>query len=204
MSAKLRESTAVRLLASPGLQHDQAQAALAASFSVTAISSPGELLDRASLPLFGAGEAEVHEQAHALADQLTNGLCLNPDRQHHRALLIDHALTHRSAHPWQIAVIGHELARRAGIASFVGLCEGEPWTVVRGEGQMALVGPCSISGRPDASQVRPRCAHQVARAVLTEIRAAAPTESADRAARLLRALPCGGRGCRRRRGGEAD
>ncbi|MBK5220012.1 MAG: hypothetical protein JJE35_09550 [Thermoleophilia bacterium] len=195
MSARLRESSAARLLCAPGLQHDQAQAALAASFSVTAMAVPGSLLDEASLPLFGVGETGVQEQAHALADQLTNGLCLSPDRHDHRALLIDHALTQRSAHPLQIAVIGHELARRAGISSFVGICEGEPWIVVRGERQMALVGPGAIAGRPNTQAIRPRCAHQVARAVLTEIRASAPPDSVRRAERLLRVLP-GGR-CRR-------
>jgi hypothetical protein len=195
MSAKLRESSAVRLLGRPGLQHDQAQAALAASFSVTAMAAPGALLDEASLPLFGVGECEVAEQAHALADQLTNGLCLSPDRRSHRALLIDHALTHRSAHPLQIAVIGHELARRAGISSCIGICEGEPWIVVRGESKMALVGPAQIAGCPNSQNVRPRCPHQVARAVLTEVRACAPPDSARRANRLLAAMP-GGR-CRR-------
>ncbi len=197
MSARLRESSAARLLATPGLQHDQAQAALAASFSVTAMAAPGALLDEAALPLFGTAALGVAEQAHALADQLTNGLCLNPDRRRHQALLIDQALAHRSAHPLQIAVIGHELARRAGIASFVGLCEGEPWIVVRGSEGMALVGPAAIAGRPDATQIRPRCAHQVARAVLTEIRAGAPPDSASRADRLLTAMP-GGR-CQGRR-----
>jgi hypothetical protein len=195
MSAKLRESSAARLLSTPGLQHDQAQAALAASFSVTAMAAPGALLDEASLPLFGLGEADVADQAQALAHQLTNGLCLSPDRRSHRALLIDHALTHRAAHPLQIAVIGHELGRRAGISSFVGICEGEPWIVVRGESQMALVGPAHIAGRPNAQNVRPRCPHQVARSVLTEIRACAPPDSAERANRLLTALP--GARCRR-------
>lgn len=201
MSARLRESSTARLLASPGLEHDQAQAALAASFSVTAMESPGTLLDEASLPLFGIGELDVAEQAHALADQLTNGLCLTPARTHHRALLIDHALTRRRAHPWQIAVIGHELARRAGVSSFVGLCEGEPWTVVRGERQMALVGPAEVSGRPEARSVRERCPHQVARAVLAEIATTAPLEAARRAERLLRVLPGGS--CHRRRAGDA-
>lgn len=94
-------------------------------------------------------------------------------------------------------MIGHELARRAGLASFVGLCEGQPWTVVRGDGRLALVGPAAIAGRADARRVRRRCAHQVARAVLAEIQASAPADSARRAARLLRALPGGG--CRRGR-----
>ncbi len=196
MSARLRESSAARLLSTPGLQHDQAQAALASSFSVTAMAAPGALLDEASLPLFGLGEAEVAEQAHALANQLTNGLCLSPDRRSHRAVLIDHALTHRSAHPLQIAVIGHELARRAGISSFIGICEREPWIVVRGENEMALVGPAEIAGSPNSQTVHPRCPHQVARAVLNEIRACAPPDAARRANSLLAALP-GGR-CRRR------
>jgi hypothetical protein len=196
MSAgRLRESSAAQLLASPGLQHDQAQAALAASFSATAMDSPGTLLDEASLALFGIAELEVAAQAHALADQLTNGLCLSPERGDHRALLIDHALTRRSAHPWQIAVIGHELARRAGVASFVALCDGEPWTVIRGERGMALVGPATVSGQPRTREVRPRCPHQVAREVLTEIAACAPPEAARRAERLLRRLPA--RRCRR-------
>jgi hypothetical protein len=187
MDQRHREGVASRLLARPGLEHDEAQAALAATFSATAIDSPQALLDEGSLPLFGAGGAGVHEQAHALADVLTNGLCLIPERRDHRALLIDHALTRRRAHPLQIAVIGHELARRAGIPSSVGECEGEPWTVVRGEGALALVGPATICGRPAAATVRPRCAHQTAAAVLRQIESLAPPEPATRAARLLAA-----------------
>jgi len=194
MSGGARERAAAKLLAGAGLEHDQAQAALAASFSVTAMEVPGALLDEASLPLFGAGELGVAEQAHALADLLTNRLCLSPDRRDHRALLIDHALTQRSAHPLQIAVIGHELARRAGVASFVGACAGEPWTVLRGDGEMALVGPGSAAS-PKAAEVRARCPHQVAHTVLSQIRATAPPDSARRAERLLRAVPV--RGCRR-------
>lgn len=193
MSAELRERSAALLLGSPGLEHDRAQAALAASFSVTAHGAPEALLDEASLPLFGIASLHPREQARELADLLTNGLCLRPERHDHRALLIDHALVQRSAHPIQIAVIGHELARRAGVPSFVGSCEGEPWTVLRGDGEMALVGPASIAGPPQAAGVRCRCAHQVARAVLTELRRLAPPESVPRAERLLRALP----GCRR-------
>jgi hypothetical protein len=193
MSAELRERSAARLLASPELEHDRAQAALAASFSVTAAAAPEALLDEASLPLFGIAELSAREQAQELADLLTNHLCLRPERHDHRALLIDHALVSRHAHPIQIAVIGHELARRAGVASFVGSCEGEPWTVLRGDNEMALVGPASIAGPLEPRTVQGRCAHQVARAVLTQLRELAPPESVPRAERLLAALP----GCRR-------
>lgn len=183
-----RESTTARLLGEPALRHDQAQAALAAAFSATAMEVPGALLDAAALPLFGVGAAPVREQAQALADQLTNGLCLVAERHDHRALLIDHALTRRCAHPMQIAVIGHELARRAGVESLVGCCEGALWTVIRGGGELALVGPAEAPGRTPASSVAPRCPHQVAAAVLWEIRALAPPAASHRAARLLATL----------------
>lgn len=184
-----RYTDAERLLAEPLLQHDEAQAALAATFSVTAMESPAARLDEASLPLFGAAGLDLAEQAQALADALTNQLCLCPERRDHRALLIDHALSTRSAHPVQIAVIGHELGRRAGLATFVGICGGEPWTVVRDESRLALVGPATVPGRPQATEVRRRCPHQVAHAVLRAISRAAPPDAAERAGRLLRAVP---------------
>jgi Transglutaminase-like superfamily len=194
MSACSRQQTA-RLLSSPGLEHDQAQAALAAGLSSTTLESPGSLLDEASLQLFGTAELDVADQAEALADVLTNDLCLCPDRDDHRALLIDHALTRRRAHPLQIAVIGHELARRAGISSVIAIFESQPWTVVRGAGGMALVGPGSVQGRPVAPEIRPRCPHQIARQVLLAVRAQGPPERAHRASRLLRVLPV--QGCAR-------
>jgi hypothetical protein len=64
---RIKERCAERLLAERGLQHGEAQAALAATFSVTAMESPSARLDEASLALFGAARLEVHEQAHALA-----------------------------------------------------------------------------------------------------------------------------------------
>lgn len=193
MNSRTKERCAERLLAERGLQHDEAQAALAATFSVTAMQSPSARLDEASLPLFGSAGLDVCEQAHALAHVLTNHLCLCPERRDHRALLIDHALTRRSAHPLQIAVIGHELGRRAGLETFVGAYGGEPWTVVGGAGGVALVGPGTVSGRPGAGAVHPRCPHQVAHAVLRAMVRTAPPEPARRAQRLLRALPV--RGC---------
>jgi hypothetical protein len=183
------ERSARRLLAEPGLQHDEAQAALAASFSATAMDSPSARLDEASLALFGAAGLAVPEQAHALADLLTNQLCLCPERRDHRALLIDHALTSRAAHPLQIAVIGHELGRRAGLRTFVGTCGGEAWTVVRGDDGLALVGLATIGGGARPIEVRRRCPHQVAHAVLREIERVGPPDAALRARRLLRWVP---------------
>lgn len=189
MNPRIAERCAERLLAEPGLQHDEAQAALAATFSVTAMDSPSARLDEASLPLFGAAGQELAEQARALADVLTNQLCLCPERRDHRALLIDHALSARSAHPLQIAVIGHELGRRAGLATFVGAYGGQPWTVVCADTRMALVGPATAAGKPGAAEIRQRCPHQVAFTVLRAISRAAPPDAAKRAERLLRSVP---------------
>ena len=177
MNARTRERCAERLLSEPGLQHDEAQAALAATFSATAMESLSSRLDDASLALFGAASLELPEQAHALADVLTNHLCLCPERRDHRALLIDHALCCRAAHPVQIAVIGHELGRRGGLQTFVGSCGGEPWTVLR-DG--------------DGTAVQRRCPHQVAQLVLRTIAHVAPPDAAKRAKRLLRSVPVSG------------
>jgi len=156
---------------------------------VTAPADACALLDEASLPLFGAATEPVPEQARALADLLTNHLCLHPERRDHRALLIDHALDRRRAHPLQIAVIGHEVGRRAGLRTFVASCAAEPWTAIAGADGIALVGPGSVDGEPDNASVRHRCPHQVARAVLAHVSAGAPPERSRRAAELLRALP---------------
>jgi hypothetical protein len=189
MTPGARERCAARLLGERGLEHDEAQAALAAAFSVTAMDSPRARLDEASLPLFGCASRCVAGQAQALADALTNQLCLRPERRDHRALLIDHALAERSAHPLQIAVIGHELGRRAGISTFVAGYGGEFWTAVRGAEGLALVGTAAISGSPTGAEVGCRCPHQVAHAVLRRIEHCGPPEAAERAARLLRAVP---------------
>ena len=135
----------LRLLASPALQHDQALAAIAGAFS------PGEVrlnerLDELARRLFGAAELGARDQALALADLLTNRLGLISNSSDHRALLIDHALEQRQAHPLLIAALGHELARRAGISTCVGTCGGHPWTVVRDAEGVALVGPALPAG----------------------------------------------------------
>ncbi|HVO56022.1 MAG TPA: hypothetical protein VMT37_16560 [Solirubrobacterales bacterium] len=196
MSPGVHERSAARLLAEPGLEHDEAQAALAAAFGMTSNPlAPRARLDEASLPLFGCGSRCVAAQATALADALTNQLCLKPERRDHRALLIDHALAERSAHPLQIAVIGHELGRRAGVSTFVASYGGEFWTAVRGPEGLALVGAATIAGRPGAAEVRCRCPHQVAHAVLRQIEHAAPPEAAEKAARLLRSVPLSERPC---------
>lgn len=182
------ERATAELLGGDGLEHDRAQEAIGACFGGS-WGAAERLLDEAALPLFGSAGLDAREQARLLAERLTDGLCLWPDCRDHRALLLDHALTQRRAHPLQIAVIGHELARRAGIDSFVGVCQKQPWTVVRGEDGIAMVGPGSLAGPPCPSAIRRRCPHEVAHAVLREIDRQGPPTWGERAERLLRALP---------------
>ncbi|HET7444287.1 MAG TPA: hypothetical protein VFJ57_06485 [Solirubrobacterales bacterium] len=66
MNPRAAERCAERLLAEPGLQHDEAQAALAATFSVTALDSPSARLDEASPPLFGAAPPDAAKRAERL------------------------------------------------------------------------------------------------------------------------------------------
>lgn len=196
MSRPSPELAAARRLGEPGLEHDEAQSALAAAFAATATGeAPRARLDDASRSLFGCAKLCVAGQAEALAAVLTNQLCLCPERRDHRALLLDHALASRAAHPLQIAVIGHELGRRAGLSTFVASYGGEPWTVVRGAEGLALIGPATPAGRPSAAELRPRCPHQVAHSVLRQIELVAPPPTAARARRLLRAVPVRPRRC---------
>jgi hypothetical protein len=49
---------------------------------------------------------------------------------------------------------------------------------------------------PTASELRPRCPHQVAHSVLRQLELVAPPDAAERARRLLRAVPVRHRRCR--------
>jgi hypothetical protein len=180
------------LLASPGLGHGEALTAIAAEFSGCRGERIEERLDEASRWLFGAASLGAQDQAHAIAELLTNRLGLRSEASDYRALLVDQALERCSASPLVIAVLGHELGRRSGIRTAVAGAGGHFWTLVRGEEGTALVGPTSP---PASGCVRPRCPHQVAHAALARLSLLAPPDGGARAERLLAALPV--RGCRR-------
>jgi len=186
---------ALELLGSTGLQHDRAQLAIVAALTGAEPEPVEARLDDASRTLFGAGALGVREQAGALATALTDRLALQALGGEHRALLIDEALVRREAHPLLIAVIGHELARRAGLRSFVGSIGPRHWTVLQAEGESALVG-CEVLERPPSSAtVRPRCAHEVAGTILKALRLLGPRAWGAPIDELLAALPLhGGRG----------
>lgn len=180
------------LLGSAGLQHDRAQLAIVAALTGSAPEPVEARLDDAARALFGARALGVREQANALATLLTDGLALQPLGGESRALLIDEALAHREAHPTLIAVIGHELARRAGLRSFVASIGPRHWTALQVEGESALVGCELLDPAGPAGTVRPRCAHEVAGTVLKALRAVGPPAWHRSVDDLLRALPLHG------------
>jgi hypothetical protein len=185
---------AIELLGSAGLDHDRAQLAIAAALTGTEPEPVQERLDEGARALFGAGALGVREQAGVLATVLTEGLALQALGGECRALLIDEALAHREAHPALIAVIGHELARRAGLRSFVGSIGARHWTVLQAEGETALVG-CELLERPPLpGEVRPRCAHELAGTMIGMLGTLGPPIWRPHLAELRRALPLGGCG----------
>ena len=184
------------LLGSAGLDHDRAQLAIVAALTGSDPEPVEARLDDAARALFGAGALGVREGAAALATLLTDELGLRPLGGERRALLIDEALARRDAHPLLIAVIGHELARRAGLRSFVGAIGSRHWTVLQAEGESALVGCELLDRAASAGSVRPRCAHEVAGTVLRQLRVLGPPAWHAPVDDLLRALPLH-RGCGR-------
>jgi hypothetical protein len=184
------------LLASGGLQHDRAQLAIVAALTGGGPEPVEARLDDGARALFGARALGVREQANALATLLTDELALQALGGERRALLIDEALVRRQAHPTLIAVIGHELARRAGLRSFVGAIGARHWTVLQAEGEMALVGCELLEKPPPSGTVRPRCAHEMAGVVLTGLRRLGPPAWQAPIEDLRAALPLAG-GCRR-------
>lgn len=200
MSPCSRQQMAARLLSSPCLQHDQAQAALASGLSSTAMESPGALLDEASLSLFGGRRARrcrpgrrprrlAHQRALPLPrPRRSPGAADRPRADPSpRPPAADRGDRPRTGPPRRTLELRRDLRARA----------------VDGPArrkEMALVGPGSVERRPVAPAMRPRCPHQVARQVLLEVRAAGPAERGLRAARLLRILPAHRCAARRERG----
>ena len=181
-------SPAAARLTAPGVCHDEVLSCIADVFGDGGSDWLATWLDEQSRPLFGAGLLGLREQGSAVTELLLVTLGLRPDAGDHRALLADHAVEKRRAHPLLIAALGHELARRAGLHVHVCTAHRAWWTVLVAEEAFVLVGsgPEPPAGKVD---LRLRCPHQVAWASLVHLLQLGPPELHGTARQLIAALP---------------
>jgi hypothetical protein len=105
------------VLQQPDLAYDQAMITLATTINGADPHALWDHLDEAAIPLFRVARDDLRAQAAALAQAITDGLGLGASPG--GPLLLDQALTERTADPLLLAAIGHELARHAGLRSAV-------------------------------------------------------------------------------------
>jgi Transglutaminase-like superfamily len=154
-------------------------------------------LDDFARTLFSvAAERDPGTSARALAELLTDEVCLRREESSLEGLWLDRALDKRAGHPLALAVIAAEIGRRAGLE--VGICS-TTWGWYAGIGEperLWLIDPStnpSPPTPPPSGPVRSHCGHEVAFAALTGIYARLVRDgdgpAADRAVRLRGRLP---------------
>jgi hypothetical protein len=139
--------------------------------------------------MFGLTGSDLFEQADGLAEVITNRLGLRVGSMSWRTLLLDDALSERDAHPLLLAVLSHELARRAGLGSIVARSH-DDFCCVLIAGDAALpVCFGSVPDQLDVSALRHCCPHQVAYTTLAGIALRAPAKVAGAAYRARESMP---------------
>ena len=145
-------------------------------------------LDDHARGLFGAEVAGLLEQAGAV-ERLLDGLVGGRrDPADPEQLLLHGALRQGAGHPLLVAALGHELARRAGLASAVCRAGDDWWTGVFGPEGCVLVGSAAGTVPRSLAGVRVACAHEVAVTALARLRALLPPPADVQADDLLRVL----------------
>jgi hypothetical protein len=93
---------------------------------------------------------------------------LAPDESSADGLLLPIVLVTRHADPLVVAMLGHEIARRAGLESHVCVAGAQAWTALLDADNCTLVGTSALAGA-DASEsgLHVACAHATA-ALLVE------------------------------------
>jgi hypothetical protein len=132
-----------------------------------------ELLNEASRHLFGLAGASLDERTAALTDLLFGTLALRCETRDYRSLLTRIAIARRAADPLVIAMLGHELCRRAGLGSRVCVTEQGAWVGLLGDNEFSLVGGVDFAG--SAADLRLACAHESAYLLLGRLRRAGPS-----------------------------
>jgi Transglutaminase-like superfamily len=127
-------------------------------------------LDEAARSLFGTAGAPCDVQAARLAELLFHQLGLSPDEHSAGALILPEVLVTRRADPLVIAMLGHEIARRAGLESHVCTAGDDAWTALLDAENCTLVGasPLVCAGLRE-SGFHVACAHETAVVLLERL-----------------------------------
>jgi L-ascorbate metabolism protein UlaG (beta-lactamase superfamily) len=181
---RLHDDALARLLASADLATDDAVIALADRFAGCDRAAVLAQLDDVARGLFGAAADPPRAQADRLAEALSGTLGLRPVTHDHRALLVDRALATRRAHPLVIAAVGHELARRAGLATRICRAHTDWWLTLPGDDVLTAIG-CSAGASRPCGPLRAVCSHQLSHALLAHLGHDGPPEWHDLAVKFL-------------------
>ena len=96
--------------------------------------------------LFGVAGEACDVQARRLVEVLFFHLGLSPDECSADGLILPTVLITRRADPLVISMIGHELARRAGLESHVCIAGEDSWTALLDAENCTLVGLVGVRG----------------------------------------------------------
>ena len=156
------------LLAIDHLPHDDVLTAVGGHFGGTV--DPVDPLDEAARSLFGVAGEPCDVQAKRLVEVLFLHLGLSPDEGSADALILPAVLVTRRADPLLISMLGHEIARRAGLETHVCIAGECSWTAVLDADNCTLVGSSPFSGA-DAreSGFHVACAHETATVLLERL-----------------------------------
>ena len=184
MTRRVQDVTLERLLCTPDLAADDALIAVADRFAGCDRGAVLAQLDDVARSLFGAAALPPREQADRLAKALCDTLGLQPVTHDHRALLVDHALATRRAHPLVIAAVGHELARRAGLTTRICRVRSDWWLTLPGDEVLTALG-CSPGMTHPCGPLRAICPHQLTTALLAHLGHHGPSDWHELASTLI-------------------
>ena len=177
-----------RRFATAEVEHGEVLAGIAAVLGGPDASALLDALDDHARGLFGAECVGLLEQA-AVVERVLDGLVGGRrDAADPEQLLLHGALRQGAGHPLVVAALGHELARRAGLASAVCRAGDDWWTGVFGPEGCVLVGSAAGVVPRSLAGVRVACAHEVAVTALARLRALLPPPADVQADDLLRVL----------------
>ena len=156
------------LLALESVPHDDVLTAIGGHYGGGV--EPRDPLDEAARALFGVAGEACDVQARRLVEVLFFHLGLSPDECSADGLILPTVLITRRADPLVISMIGHELARRAGLESHVCIAGEDSWTALLDAENCTLVGSSAFAGSGACERgFHVACAHETATVVLERL-----------------------------------